>query len=88
MVGFSLAHIHPGFLIAGILCSFALILWVVVVAFLTVRSLLKSSHIPSMRWVGLGLAVALLVASGLPSSFWQRVFIGRMASSPYARIPT
>jgi hypothetical protein len=84
MVGFSLAHIHPGFFIAGILCSFALILWVVVVAFLTVRSLVKRRHIPSMRWVGLGLAAALVVASGLPSSFWQRVFIGRMASSPYS----
>jgi len=30
MVGFGLWHIHPGFVVAGMLCSFAVALWLLI----------------------------------------------------------
>ena len=81
MVGFSLAHGSAAILL---LAPFLLVIWTAVVAVLTVRSLIKKDGIAGKRWVGLGLAVSLLVLWGLPEGFWQRVFIGRMAASPRA----
>ena len=38
MVGFSLMHIHPQFFIAGLLCSYGLLLWLVVAGILIFKN--------------------------------------------------
>lgn len=81
MVGFSLAH-GPGAIL--FLFPFLLILWAVLVAVLTIRSLIRKERLSSARWAGLALAVVLLTLLGLPDGFWERTCINRMAASPYA----
>ena len=81
MVGFSLAHGSGAILL---LFPILLILWTIVVAVVTVRSLVRKKRIAFARWAALGLVVLLLVLGELPDGFWQRVFIRRMAASPRA----
>lgn len=79
MVGFSLAH---GF--GAILFLFPILLvgWTVVIAILTVRSLLRGNRIANARWAGLGLIILLFVVMSFPEGFWERAFISQMAASP------
>jgi hypothetical protein len=81
MVGFSLAHGPAAILL---LTPFLLVFWTAAVTVLTVRSLIKKNPISVHRWAGLGLVISLFVLMGLPDGFWQRAFIGRMATSPRA----
>lgn len=80
MVGFSLAHGS-----GAVLFFFPLLLlaWVIVLAGMIVRSLIKRRNIWKHVWVMLGLALAVFAVLSLPYSFWQRVFVGRLASGPY-----
>jgi hypothetical protein len=81
MVGYSLAHGPSAVLL---LFPFLLVIWTAAVIVLTVRSRIRKSQIAPTRWAALGLAVSLLALGELPDSFWQRVFITRMAASPRA----
>jgi len=81
MVGFSLAHGAGAILL---LFPLLLLIWLAVVVGLTVRSLIKRNPIAPVRWAALTLAISLLVVGDLPEGFWERVFISRMAASPYA----
>jgi hypothetical protein len=81
MVGFSLAHGDGALLFVF---PFLLILWIAVVAILTIRSLIKKNSIRAMRWVGLSFVVSLFVLMELPSGYWERLFASRMAASPRA----
>src|SRR6202035_2762766 len=63
MVGFSLAHGSAAILL---LAPFLLVIWTVVVAVLSVRSLIRKNRIATQRWAGLGLVVSLFVLLGLP----------------------
>ncbi len=81
MVGFSLAHGDGAILIVF---PPLLILWSAAVAVLTMRSLIKKNEIAALRWIGLGVVVALFALMGLPEGFWQRVFVTQMAASPRA----
>jgi hypothetical protein len=81
MVGFSLAHGDGALLFVF---PFLLVLWIAVVAILTIRSWIKKNSIMAMRWVGLSFAVSLFVLMGVPSGYWERLFASRMAASPRA----
>lgn|ERR1700730_11607474 len=60
MVGFSLMHVHPGFFIAGILCSYLLILWLVPASiYLTVNRKRISAF--DIAMVSLSLCVAAVI---------------------------
>jgi hypothetical protein len=81
MVGFSLAHGSGAVLL---LAPFLLALWVAVALVLIVINLVKKRRIDTTTWAAFGLAVLLLGLLIVPSGFWQRLFIRRMASSPRA----
>jgi hypothetical protein len=81
MLGFSLAHGSGAMLF---LFPVLLVLWTVVAIVLTVRSVIKKRAVASTMWVALGLAFSLLGVLSLPEGFWERAFIGRMATSPRA----
>lgn len=79
MVGFSLAH---G--VGAILLVFPLLLfiWLIAVAGLTIRSLIKKHRITAVRWAALTFAVLIIFVGELPEGYWERMFISRMAASP------
>lgn len=81
MIGFSLAHGSGAILF---LFPPALALWTLLVAGLTVRSLVRKTRVSALRWVGLGSVVLVLMLLMMPERFWGRVFIRQMASSPRA----
>jgi Ankyrin repeats (3 copies) len=81
MVGFSLAH---GGGVVLLFFPMLLFVWAAIVIVLSVWQWIKKKNVSRRRWAGLGLIVLLFVLGSLPEGFWERVFIGRMAASPYA----
>ena len=81
MVGFSLAHGGGALLL---LIPVLLILWFLSAFILIVRYLIKRRKIARSTWAVLGGAVIVLILLLLPYSFWQRLFVSRLAVGPYA----
>jgi hypothetical protein len=81
MVGFSLAHGTGAILL---IFPFLLFIWTSIVLLLTLRNKIKQREVSRTSLAALGLAVSLLVLVALPGGVWERVFISRMATSPYA----
>jgi len=60
MVGFSLAHLHPLFFFSGALCSYFLILWLLIAVTLVIKRW-KSVSSVDMVMVFLSMFVALVI---------------------------
>jgi hypothetical protein len=67
MVGFSLLHIHPLLAIAGALCSFSIMLWLLPSAVIAVR---RRREISLLDGVMLALSLFVVVAIVLPDNFF------------------
>jgi len=81
MVGFKLIH-GSGVLL--VLFPFLLISWLAVAAAYTLWRLLKRRPLSRISLVAMALSVGLLGLLDRPYGFWQRLFIDRLASGPYA----
>jgi len=81
MVGYSLAHGSGAVLL---LAPFLLVLWTAIALVVIVRNLVKRRRTDTPTWTAFALAVLLFGILVVPSGVWQRLFIGRMASSPRA----
>jgi hypothetical protein len=81
MIGFSLAHGGYGviFLFPILLCA-----WILVVGVMLIVSKLKGRIIAKQTWPIIGCALATLGLLSIPQSFWNMVFVGRLAQSPRA----
>ena len=65
MVGFSLAHIHPGFFVAGVLCAYTMMLWL---APTTVYLILRRKGISGFDIAMVAIAVFVLLAVITPDT--------------------
>ena len=67
MVGFALWHIHPGFAVAGTLCSLALALWLLIsVPF----AIARQRDIEPWDWLMMTCSLLIIVALTLPDRFF------------------
>ena len=67
MVGFALWHIHPGFALAGTLCSLAIAIWLLIaVPYAIVRRI----DIEPSDWLMLAGAVMVILALAVPDTFF------------------
>lgn len=70
MVGFGLWHIHPGFAVAGTLCSFAVALWLLIaIPYAAVRR----RDIEPWDWLMMAASVMVIVALAVPDTFFAAV---------------
>jgi hypothetical protein len=67
MVGFALWHIHPGFAVAGTLCSLALALWLLIAI---PYAIVRRQDIEPWDWLMMAGAVAVIVALTVPDRFF------------------
>jgi hypothetical protein len=81
MVGFSLAHGEGAVLL---LFPSLLMLWFAVAFVLTLIHLFRKKPVSRAQWIELALAFLVLGTLLLPEGFWERIFIGKMASSAHA----
>lgn len=81
MVGFSLAH-GPGMVL--LLCPVLLAVTLVLLLVVTARDLARRRRVPWRRWGGMGLASVCLSLANISYGFWQRLFVDRIATGPFA----
>lgn len=81
MVGFSLAHGSGAILLVAPLL---LAPWTVLAFIVIIRDLLKRKRSDTPTLATFGVALLLFGLLFMPSGVWERLFIGRMASSPRA----
>ena len=67
MVGFVLLHIHPGFAVAGILCSLAVALWLLIAIPCAV---VRRRDIEPWDWLMMAGSVMVIVALAVPDTFF------------------
>jgi hypothetical protein len=67
MVGFSLWHIHPGFAVAGTLCSRAILLWLLItIPF----AIVHRRDIEPWDWLMIAASVMVIAALAVPDTFF------------------
>lgn len=81
MVGFSLMHGFGAFLV---LFPLALLVWIVVFAILAIVHKIRRRVVGTPAWSALACAVAAIGLLSLPQSFFNRIFVARLASSARA----
>jgi len=67
MVGFALWHIHPGFAVAGTLCSFALAVWMLIAVPYAVA---RRREIEPWDWLMLAGTAMVILALAVPDTFF------------------
>ena len=67
MVGFALLHIHPGFAVAGILCSLALAVWLLIAIPYTI---VRRREIEPWDWLMMAGTVMVILALAVPDTFF------------------
>ena len=67
IVGFSLWHIHPGFAVAGILCTLAVALWLLITI---PYAILRRRDIEPWDWLMVAGSVAIILALVVPDTFF------------------
>ena len=82
MVGFALAH--SGNLILLFLSAVVLTLWCTVVIGRSAWALSRGRTVSPQRWAAVAGMVAVLLVPFIPYAAWQRLSLGRIASSPNA----
>ena len=70
MIGFSLIHIHPGFFLAGVLCSCVLLGWLIPAVVYLVRARFRVAFYDYGMMVG---SLFVLAALLLPDNFGLRL---------------
>jgi hypothetical protein len=81
VIFFSLIHTNG---IVLFLFPLLLLPWVVVLGFYVAHSLTKKRAIMKHVWLMLGVPLLIFVVLSLPYSFWQKLFVNRLATGPYA----
>ncbi len=81
MVGFSLAHTYGFFLL---LFPLMLLPWIAVAFVFVILRIVRRRPITARAWVMFACATGLLIMLLLPYSFWQLLFVDRLANSPNA----
>jgi hypothetical protein len=81
IVGFSLMHIIGPL---PILFPFALSVWLCISLIKIIVWKLKRRPIRKQSWSVFGFAIAVIALLSLPQSFWDVLFINRLARSPHA----
>jgi uncharacterized BrkB/YihY/UPF0761 family membrane protein len=66
MVGFALWHIHPGFALAGTLCSIAVALWLLIAI---PYAIVRRRDIEPWDWLMMAGAVTVILALAVPDTF-------------------
>ncbi len=67
MVGFTVWHIHPGFAVAGILCSLALAVWLLIAI---PYALVRRREIEPWDWLMMAGTVMVILALAAPDTFF------------------
>jgi hypothetical protein len=67
MVGFALWHIHPSFAFAGVLCSFAVALWLLITV---PYAIVHRRDIEPWDWLMMAGSVMVIVALAIPDAFF------------------
>jgi hypothetical protein len=67
MVGFALWHIHPGFAVAGTLCSLAIAVWLLIAI---PYAIVRRRDIEPLDWLMMAGAVTIILASAIPDTFF------------------
>ena len=67
MVGFALWHIHPGFAVAGTLCSLAVALWLLISVPVAIA---RRHDIEPWDWLMMACSLLIIVALTLPDRFF------------------
>lgn len=67
MVGFVLWYIHPGFAVAGTLCSFAVALWLLIEI---PYAIVRRRDIEPWEWPMILASVMVIVALAFPDTFF------------------
>ena len=70
MVGFSLWHVHPGFAVAGTLCSLAVALWLLIAI---PCAIVRRLDIEPWDWLMMAVSMAVIVALALPDTFFAKL---------------
>ena len=65
-VGFALWHIHPGFAVAGMLCSLAVALWLLIAV---PYAVVRRQDIEPWDWLMMAASVLVIVALAVPETF-------------------
>lgn len=68
MVGFALWHIHPGFAVAGILCSLALAVWLLIAV---PYAIVRRRNIEPWDWSMIPVTVMVILALAAPGTFFS-----------------
>ena len=67
MVGFALWHIHPGFAVAGTLCSLALAVWLLIAI---PYAIVRRREIEPWDWLMMAGTVIVILALAAPDTFF------------------
>ncbi len=67
MVGFALWHIYPGFAVIGMLCSLAVVLWLLVTI---PYAVMRRRDIEPWDWMMMAGSAVVIVALALPDTFF------------------
>lgn len=67
MVGFALWHIHPGFAFVGVLCSFAVALWLLIAV---PCAIVRRRVIEPSDWLMMAGSVMVIIALAIPDAFF------------------
>lgn len=67
MVGFSLWHIHPGFAVAGTLCSLAVALWLLIAI---PYAIVRRREIEPWDWMMMFASVIVIAVLSVPDTFF------------------
>ena len=67
MVGFALWHIHPGFAFVGILCCFAIALWLLIAI---PCAIIRRRDLESWDWLIIAASAMVIIALAIPDAFF------------------
>ena len=67
VVGFALWHIHPGFAFVGVLCSFAVGLWLLIAV---PYAIVRRRDIEPWDWLMMAGSVLVIIALAIPNAFF------------------
>ena len=71
MLGFAMAHLHPGLLIVGVVSLIGAHVWLVWFLVLWIRRLRRGNRMRQVAWVQLGLITLVTAIPYIPYSLWQ-----------------
>lgn len=67
MVGFSLWHVHPGFAVAGTLCSLAVAVWLLITV---PYAIVRRHHVEPWDWLMMAASAMVIAVLAVPDTFF------------------